>query len=592
MNARECAAGLPDSVRRAIESDPAVRRRREGGMELEQILSSSEWAAEWASRADRLLKEALRRIMLRYGASAFEEEKSEEEAIRDGRWTGAEWRVALAGLRLAGVLFAVRKPWGDRLYYVPADMAAIWQRLLLPTGAEPLNLQETGEVAAGAYPFRLPLSLELLSVWADIRRTAVALTAKGAVSKPSAAKIGSAMRLTAEEVEAFGLAHAHRDQLPASVALALDLGLRTGVLSRREREISVSFARADVWMNRSVQAADAELHRLAMCAYAAHDPGRLMAASAVSGCRAFSWYRDRDIVRIGIAPGAWEAWLHLLVAFGWAERGIYRGEAVFRLLTELSDERTRTSGPYAAATEERVAVMPDGEIYVPPGVGMQVRWRLESVCERVTADRLFVYRLSAPSIRRACAGGWREPELREYLEEVSGSELPGPVREALRDWYRTNGQDRIAESPEPEEDSLPPAQDFSGSGWICAAAAPPLDRQDEEPVSAAGLFPGLTDIPPIWLRKPGSYHATTRRELVRRALGWRTALQVGEEEGRLFVPEALETAGGGKWRVRGRWRNAADGEGEPDALPAERCSPLMIVLPDLERLTASGRLEG
>jgi len=44
--------------------------------------------------------------------------------------------------------------------------------------------------------------------------------------------------------------------------------------------------------------------------------------------------------------------------------------------------------------------------------------------------------------------------------------------------------------------------------------------------------------------------------------------------------------------VRGRWRNAADGEGEPDALPAERCSPLMIVLPDLERLTASGRLEG
>ncbi|WP_276352929.1 helicase-associated domain-containing protein [Cohnella caldifontis] len=646
---RDCVAGLPESVRRRILSDPAVRDRVSGGMELPDVLSSPEWAAEWASRADRLRKEALRRILLVYGATAFEEEKSEEEALRDGRWTGAEWRVALAGLRLTGILYAIRKTWGDRLYFVPADMAAVWQRLLLPAFADPLDESEARETAAAAAPFRLPLSLELLSAWSAIRRAGLPLTSKGAVSKPSAARLVSAMRLTAEELEPLGLAYPYRDQLPVHAALALDLGLCTGVLRKRDREISVSAAGAEAWMARSAQSADAELYRMAMLRYAVPDPGRHLAAAAVCACRAFEWYRDRDFLRIGIAPSAWEVWMNLLVSFGWAERGTFRGEAVFRLLAELGDARTpedresRTEEGFAERFE-RFLVQPDGEIFVPPGVGLAERWQLEAVSERVTADRMFVYRLTAATVRRAYDSGWREGELRRFLERGSGAALPGPVEEALRDWFRALGKVRVVDAMllrtedagtaerllqdeeaagwllervgdrdfivDPahakelvarlEKIGFPPAPDraegsepgaggeteadagTSDPGWIYTGSVPSLYRQDGTLETAGRLFPGLSDVPPGWLRQTGSYHSTTRRELVRRALDWRAALQVGEDGGRLFVPDALETSGDG-WQVRGRW-GGPDGAEEPDTLPADRCSPLRIVLPDLEPL--------
>lgn len=48
-----------------------------------------------------------------------------------GELTGIEIKAAVIGLRKKGVLFSLRKLWGEILYVLPRDSAAQWHRVLL-----------------------------------------------------------------------------------------------------------------------------------------------------------------------------------------------------------------------------------------------------------------------------------------------------------------------------------------------------------------------------------------------------------------------------------------------------------------------------
>lgn len=636
MNARDSAAKLPEAVRRLIAAHPAAARRLLGGYSLEDTLSSPEWAADWAAGAETPLKRTLGMVLLRYGASAFEEGTGEAEALRDGLATGAEWRVALAGLRRSGVLFAVRKTWGERLFYVPEDMVPVWQRLLLPTKAQPLSDSEAAEVRVKASPFRLPLPLELLAAWSTMLEAVLSRTSKGAISKPSAARLAASMRLTPEELSPLELVYPNRDQLPATVALAVDLGLRTGVLRLRDKEVAVSPAGAASWMTLSVAEANAALHEMVVRLYASSDAGRHLAASAIASCGTGGWFRAEQIADIGVAPQAADMWLDVLVSFGWAARGTAGSEDVFRLTAELELHQDKEIAEEAA---ESIIVQHDGEIYVPPGVGLSDRWTLEHIAERVSADNAFVYRLTKRSCANAFKAGYGEKEIAEFLADRSGMVVPPPVTDALRDWFRNLGKATIAEvallRTDSEETAKALREDAEISQWlleqvgsrdfivdrpklrllaarlekigygavsrtseltedvpsertyadgepgfIYSGQVPSYFEPDRSHFSPGELFPGYADIPQAWLRQPGIYHASTRRDLIRRAIDWRTELRIGPGDGSGFVPLTIQESGE-RWEVKGRWKSEKrDGVGGLVTLSSEEVDAVMIVLPD------------
>ncbi|WP_123039945.1 helicase-associated domain-containing protein [Cohnella candidum] len=645
MNAAPSVDKLPESIGAVIGAEPAVAVRLKRGMVLRDILSSPEWAEDWARQSDPTLKRLFACLLLRFGSTAFEEEKGAVEALKDGLHTGAEWRAGLARLRRAGVLFAIRKTWGDRLYYVPTDMAAVWQRLLLPANAEPLAAIESADVVPRPAPYRPTLALKLLSAWAFIGRKGLPLTAKGAISKPAAEKLASVMKIASEELAPLGLVYPQHDQQPAASALAVDLGLVTGVLKRMDGAIAVDAAGAAAWTANPIAFADAVLHRRILERYAASDPARHMAASAIADCRPDAWYRELEIARIGVRPIDVEVWLDLLAAFGWAEWGTIGNEGVFRLTVPLD------ISVFAAAEDETEPfhVQPDGEIYVPPGVGLAERWALEELAEPVSADRVYVYRLTKSAAERAYENGWPLERVRSFLERGSGMPVPGPVEDALRDWLRNLGKIRLEEAVLLRTDSAetaswlledaeiagklaerlgdrdflvsrdalkglearlaktgfkpskPPAAPAEGTaasetadrneastepGWIYCGTVLSFYEPDRSVVSDSELFPGLEQVPAAWFRKPGAYHATTRQELIRRAIGWRTALQLGDDEAEpdLFVPHSIDTHAD-SWEVRGRWKAREDQAGrgadtyETVSLPADRFGLVKIVLP-------------
>ncbi len=653
MNVRDSAARLPESLRKIVAAQPSVAARLRGGMPLHEVLSSPEWAAEWVRDADPLHLSVLSRLLRRFGSHAFEEEKGEAEIRRGGQVTGAEWRAAAARLRSCGILYAVRKTWGERLYYIPADMIPVWQRILLPTHATPLRTDESGRVELLPGPQRLPLPLEMLGVWSSIRRSGAALTAKGAVSKPAAARLSAETRLTPEELAPLRLVYPQQDALSPGAALALDLGLCTGVLRKREKAVSVSPDGLPAWMTGSLRTVNAEFWRLVVLRYASADPRMHLAASAMASCVAETWYREQDIAAIGIGLDAVEAWLQVLEAFGWAQRGRLQQNGCFRLSADLGGLAGGT-GLEPEEETESFFIQPDGEIMVPPHVGLADRWFLEEISERITADRLFIYRLTRKSCARACESGIQEQEVRRFLEQGSGAPLPETVSEALTDWFRFLGRTRIeadavllrtdggetagrlledAETADclleriGERDFIvdreklkrlrkrlehlgyaplachsdhtgsDPTDENAAAGaeqeWICASHLKlSIFRPDPSALTREELFPGQSEIPAAWLTRPGTYHASTRRELIQQAIGWRAAVQIGEEgSAAVFVPHSL-SGRGEHWEVRGRWKPAesaaafARSEGGPEpelvTLRAEEVSPLKIVLPAID----------
>ncbi|MCC3372980.1 helicase-associated domain-containing protein [Cohnella sp. REN36] len=677
MNTREIAGKMPERLGAWLGESPLLAARLGSGRPWSDVLGDPAWAAEWAASAAPLPQALLRLIVRRFAGLPFEEEKLLQAASEEGGRTGAEARVALQRLRGDGVLFAVRKAWGDRLYYLPSDMVKVWQRLLLPLAAAPVDAETAIGIAPAADGFRLPLSQELLRAWSAIRRYGLPLTAKGTPHKAAVAKVAAAMGLEASALDALGLLPGAGDPTPLQAALALDLGLYAGVLRRGNSEILVDEEGAVRWLVGTAAAHEAKLAEMVASRYAGQDPALHFAATALAMAAPGAWYRE-DALAAGSAPGADAAvaaalarWLDALAAFGWVERGVLNGMPACRWTVDPDPDRAARREPPPAGLD-RYEVLPDLEIVVPPETPPLARWRIAEVADLSSADVVSFYRLTRNACERASHRGHTADTVAALLEAGSGAPLPPPVRDAMDDWFRRLGRvevldavvlrtdepglaDLIAADPEAtgmlgerigerhylvrgeargrleerlaslgyppyrpqaqaaadlaesganpgEPGAIPaarlaqPPQAVLDPGWT--SRRPVLSFYELDPAPPAGfseLFPGLGEVPAAWLRQPRAYHASTRRELVERAVRWRTAIRVrpSTEDGGVdgwmtFVPQAV-TGTGERWQVSGLVRESGFAEsGPPPAevrvtLPADGIGELMIVLPDEAR---------
>lgn len=584
------------------------------------------WAKEWAGRAGAAERAVLRAILRRFASRPFAPERLERGAPAGRPWTGAEIRVALHRLVRDGVLIERRRTRGEPQVQLPAAMMPVWQRLLCPVRLAPLPAEEEASVRPDASPHRLPLSLELLPVWAELeRRDGLPLTRRGVPNRAAAARLAAAMRIGAGELEALPFPEGEgplppgeeerapearlspagkperrpdgwlRDGavspwagVPSPLRLALELGLACGTLKRAGARIAADPAGLAAWVAQSRPEADAGLLSGLMERYASRSPSLHFAAGILCQLPAGRWFRVADAAAAGGDRSALETWISLMVACGWMEGGEAQGERVFRW----------KAAPPADASA-RLHVLPDLEVWVPPEAGLRCRYVLERIAERVSADEVFVYRLTREASLRARAAGYTRESVSAFLERESRTALPGPVAGALADWYgpsapvapdarppgaiapsaggspaapgREDGATRPGDAPHddaPTGDDRPAdAGGMTGSGGAARAAGEPgPDARKERAAAGAAddlraLFPGVDRIPPAWLRTMRRYHPSTARQLVERAMVWRTGLRMSVRGCEMeFVPLALHDAPG-RWEARGFIREAGNPTG-------------------------------
>jgi len=646
MNARRSAERLPESMRRLVLSDPSVRARADLGMELGDIVSNAGWAKDWFRRCqDNAQIEILKFLLVRYGTNPFEPERLEERAEEEFGLTGAEFRVALAKLRRSGILFAVRKIWGDKLIYLPDDAVPLWQPILFPAGVRPLSSEEACDVEPSMERYRSPLALELLSAWHEIARQPLSFTAKGAPHRADVARIAETMMLPADNLEELRLAYPHSDRLPPQLALAIDIGLVCGLLIEDESAIGVCAEGMRSWLALPYEEADDRLRRLVLSRYCSAKPKLHMTVSAVLSLDGEGWHTQGRIDEWG-DRGETDKRLALLEAFGWIERGRWRGQAVLRRRTEFD------GGDSLDGEGCSFILQPDGEVFVPPEVGLSARWKLLDVAELKTADSLYVYRLTRRSCEEAYRIGYSLQDVVAFLERGSEAPLPEPAEAALRDWFASIGRTELVQALLLRADSaeiaelLSNAPDFEGMllerigdrhflvdalqekrirDQLKKAGFPPAERMPDRMRQSQGasessrehretekgwivgkpsvsvfeaergwggaddFFPGLGDIPAAWVTKPREYHPSTSKELIKRAIQWRTSVRLEPIGGkRAFAPVSIREEGA-RWVAEGRWIEPGNGanrgaEFHPDAVRSEEIAEVMIVLPDLEEL--------
>lgn len=665
MKLADTLARLPEALIERLRRHPLVLPALQDGLPLEAALGGAGWARRWAEAADPLARELLLRIVRAYAAMPFGEEEAEARFRRETGRTGADVRVALARLRRDGAVFAVRKAWGERLLYVPADMAGLWPLVLSLTEADSGMEAEADAPPAEPAPAsaggtRLPLSMQLLAAWSDIRRHGLPLTAQGVPNRARASRLAAVLELTAEEAANAGLWPEAGRTAPANVELALDIGLRLGWLRREPGRLATADAPPAGWAELTPAGADAKLLDFAALRCAGQDPRLHWAAASLRGLAPGVWHLEREALRRMGEPDAQERaaldrWLALLAACGWAERGTAAGEPAFRWRIDPAPEALRAPEPEAEGT---VYALPDLEVIVPPEARLGLRWHLELVAERQTADVVSTYRLSAEGCRRASEAGWRAETFAAWLEQASGAPLPPPAARALADWFGRLGKasladvkllrlaetelaDRLARDPQaaswllerlgdrafavrpdavrelerrlrelgypPEvpQPGSPPSEAAPvagarrkgaasarsaapgpslGEGWLPDRQPLAIYEPDASLPEPEELFPGIGQVPAAWLRQPRSYHLSTRRQLVERALAWGAGLRVKRGDRWLeFVPEALMPADGG-WAVRGALLRREPGESGVAAerleLPGDSLAELMIELPD------------
>lgn len=642
MNRAMSIQRLSNSIRHLIESDPAIRPRVDQAERLEDILGSTQWAKEWIEHNQGTKQlQVLKEILIRYAALPFEIEQLLKGLEDFPALTGADVRVAVAKLRRSGIIFAVRKAWGDQLLYLPTDNIPIWLPLLLPLNCEPVPIGFGRDIQYASAEYRLPLSLELLSVWHEIYRQPIAWTVKGAPQRTSITRITGAMKLTAEEVSCLALTYPHQEHCPAQAAMALDLGLVCKVLIKDGNEIDMNDSGLTSWLTHSPSSADVYLHNLVMHRYGALDRLFHLTASVIHSMPIMEWIYEEQAVIVQDQMESIISWLGLLESFGWLERGMVNGKAVFRKKKCL-DERT----DYVKHEPGTLIVQPDGEVLVPPDVGLSQRWMLEEIAERGTADELFVYRLTRNACIKACNAGLSQEAVVQFLERESRAPLPESVVRALTDWYSSLGKVSFAEvmllrtendqiSNELKRDpaiaeklleqvgdcafivdvasyrlicarlrkmGYPPleqtrrirsdsmdsivASDMDGlaeSGWIYKSTVLSAYESDRTMPAAEELFPGMLDIPAFWISRPRAYHASTCKELIERAIRWQAPIQLKHnEKTRIFIPKGIEEANG-RWSVRGQW-SSEQKQLNPVRIQPDEFSEVMILLPSMEEL--------
>jgi hypothetical protein len=256
-------------------------------------------------------------------------------------------------------------------------------------------------------------------------------------------------------------------------------------------------------------------------------------------------------------------------------------------------------------------VQPDFEMLLPPDVSLRTEWDIAAFSDLQTTDLVRTYRLTKESFYRAWEKGISSEEIIHILQENAYYDVPSHITVTLQQWGEQSGKlhfaevtllrcrsSDVADALLRNEKCLPFLEDrISGSDFIVlrehlSLLAKCLENMGFNPrssrknkhsevsysvsspeIQTAGLcysrdtiqlyemdtqlperddlYPEMQDIPLSWLQEFRAYHGSTRKEMIRKAIEWKSCLQLRKEgRNRFIIPRNLREERSG-WILEG-----------------------------------------
>ncbi|OUM96450.1 MAG: hypothetical protein A9Z00_13615 [Thermobacillus sp. ZCTH02-B1] len=439
MLTREWLRRLPPGADDRFAAEPPWNGGGEGGCWAERAVRPEETAKAVAAMG-RGTADALRAILIRFGSLPFEPEQFEAAAGEAGLSSGRAARV-LERLRAAGIVFTVRKTWGDRLHFVASDAMAAWTAALLPADVRPLA--DGRKSARPLQDYREPFGLQLMQMLAEWAKRGVVIPADGSVPAQAAAAAAARLSFGPEALEPFaerfGPNGRHTSPLRLGLAAALHLGLLAptgGRLAWRRDALAA-------WLAEEAGRRERDLLAFVTDRLAASDARFMHAGALLRSLAGGAWYPAEGIDawfarHVPEAAAHWRVWAGLLAELGWMQTGVTaEGKPAVRWLIDPQDPGTSAG---AAEPSGRIRFMPGAELAVPPDLDLRLRWELELLADRTQPGPMAGMRLSAESYVRWIEDGRTAEEALELLEEAGGCAVPDDLERLIREWDGSAGR--------------------------------------------------------------------------------------------------------------------------------------------------------
>lgn len=403
----------------------------------------------------------------------------------------AEAKAAFSSLWEKGWIQAVRKAWGESLYYIPAVhlplLAAAFERRVgralegvpsfSPSSIPPFQDEVSCHSLhrAGISVLRegkTNIALDLLHVLAWFGSKGLPLTRKGTLHKKTISQLDHMTSMRPEDVKGLVFQHEHQEVYPRHVAIMLDMLLSLGLIQRNEGVYAISQERLSSWLDLSWSVMHRKIYKLCVDKYAAMNPimqhvqyrllllapgkdqwfGLRQALPFIREWRDAAAPREHEHehaknISVSADPGwqpEWDhvfprilGWMEALAGWGFGEIGQDAAEGIaFRWLVDphsLLYGTEREDGTKDVRLS-RIIIQPDFELLVPSEAAPSVQWVAECCAELVHRDRLSVYRLSRESFARAVDMGISAEEAIRCLALNAMEELHPHIQLALQEW--------------------------------------------------------------------------------------------------------------------------------------------------------------
>lgn len=415
-------------------------------------------------------------IFCKYAGQPFSNMLTSAEWAVDGL-SRAEAVTAFIALRHKGWINAVRKSWGERLYYISESLLSlltiayaarvgqfVQQKVNVlqndMTQAKSISNNEVQKVNI-VREGKPDIAAELLHVLAWMVREGQAqgglpLTSKGTIHKKIVQRLSRMTVLDPEDFAELGIRYDHADVYPVHVALVIDLLLSLGLIEKAHNRMHVSSDRLYHWLSLPWSSMHREIYSVWLDRYGIAQPQLqhfrhqlLMFASRENewlSIAAGSIYRDNnpeETIENSESGGSLGptfsthilGWLNVLAGLGYGEVGestagelFYRWQIDPKLLLNLANDEAEHEG------KDTIFVQPDFEIMVPPDVTPSVRWNLDIGAELISRDRMSIYRITKERIVAASEIGLTADVMINFLSRYAGSGLPEHVELAIQQW--------------------------------------------------------------------------------------------------------------------------------------------------------------
>ncbi|MBW7460350.1 hypothetical protein K0U00_40435, partial [Paenibacillus sepulcri] len=294
MNSRQVASRLNEAELQRYASAPLWASPGVALPWPEALRDKPSLAAAW-STMPRPAAAALNIILGRFGALPFKEEQM--LGFSEPGIAGADYRIGLLMLAESGIIFAVRKGWGEKLYFLPRDTFLPWHHTLFGSFIPPA----AGAVGDADIIFEendvyIPeLGLQLLHALAELVRSGMHKTVKGMLTKRTIEKCSSQMAVQPRDLSLIGLKSVPFAEYPLPLAFVLEIASRKGWLSEDVDAFRLHSGRLQEWFELTGEQRESGLLQLMIEQYAVLDSSIAGAAAVTAALASGQWYRISDV---------------------------------------------------------------------------------------------------------------------------------------------------------------------------------------------------------------------------------------------------------------------------------------------------------